>query len=194
MEPSKLKPKAFAAATYESTPTLSTSVDSYAEKVAVQITELVTSRPATQRQQTETLDLEVYSLDANGDQLLDHNHVVYAEEGLAIVHRFSVGSIEQVKLFVWKGEEYRERPGAQTVIDSLSTRLGVAPIAVAQRHEPRELAEAFGDQFTICAGSREHFSHLETSIYSVRSADGVVFVEEQPLVRSERGFQWWTVD
>lgn len=90
-----------------------------------------------------------------------------------------MGGKEVAKMWIWVGEGAREfdekiNERARKVAQAYST----VPILVRYRFEPRELVEVFGDQITICRGTREDFNHLDTKLYTVQAHEEVVFVEE----------------
>lgn len=150
------------------------------------VVDLASTRSKSRRLQGRSLGIDVFSLDEHDpDQALDHNHVLYSKEGVAIVHRAQVAGGEQASLYIWLGADFSESPKTRARIDQIAKRFKAEPVMVRHKNEPRELVEAFGDQLTICSGSRAEFSHLDTALYSIRAEEGVVFVEEQKLVSAQ---------
>ncbi|BGP26466.1 hypothetical protein JCM10295v2_005419 [Rhodotorula toruloides] len=144
----------------------------------------------------ETVSLDVFHLNSLTDDPhpIDHNHVLFQNEILGIVHRAEPPkwSGEEADLrtnvWVWRGSEVVETKRTRERIERLKEKTGVEPLEVKYRHEPPALAEAFAGQLTICKashpfrqGARDAFDHLDKRLFSVRSEEGVVYVEETDL-------------
>ncbi|BGP54194.1 hypothetical protein JCM8202v2_001771 [Rhodotorula sphaerocarpa] len=175
--PDRSQPKIGAADTRAEEPPLPSSSD---------ILALVRSRPAPYHLASsgggETLSLDVFHLNSPTDDPnpIDHNHVLHTTEILGIVHRAEDPQAQGVKthFWVWRGNEARETKRTEERIVKLEDKTGVEAVEVEHRQEPPALAEAFEGQLTVCRGARDKFDHLATRMFTVRSEEGVVFVDE----------------
>ncbi|SCV71502.1 BQ2448_3090 [Microbotryum intermedium] len=124
---------------------------------------------------------DVYSLLTQDSNPIDHNHMFYRTEILAVVHRQA--SPDSTTVFVWIGDE--TPPMGHRVEGKINEILKREGVQEAQRlryrQETKALGEVFGDQLTICRGLRDDFDHLATRLYSVQTVDEVAFIEEQDL-------------
>lgn len=114
--------------------------------------ELAKSPVLSPRVPGDSLGLDVYSLTAGSAEVIDHNHVFYQTEILAIVNRSSLmGGREVAKMWIWVGNEAREfDEKINERARKVAQAYGAIPHLVRYRCEPRELVEVFGDQITIC--------------------------------------------
>lgn len=114
--------------------------------------ELAKSPVLSPRVPGDSLGLDVYSLTSGSPEVIDHNHVFYQTEILAIVNRSSLmGGREVAKMWIWVGNESREfDEKINERARKIAQAYGAVPHLVRYRFEPRELVEAFGDQITIC--------------------------------------------
>ncbi|BGP34095.1 hypothetical protein JCM10296v2_005910 [Rhodotorula toruloides] len=137
----------------------------------------------------ETASLDVFHLNSPTDDPhpIDHNHILHQTEILGIVHRAEPPNWSgdeadlRTNVWVWRGNEAVETKRTRERIQRLKEKTGAEPLEVKYRHEPPALAEAFAGQLTICKGARDAFDHLAKRLFSVRSEDGVVYVEEAGL-------------
>ncbi|PRQ74277.1 hypothetical protein AAT19DRAFT_14630 [Rhodotorula toruloides] len=137
----------------------------------------------------ETASLDVFHLNSptNDPHPIDHNHILHQTEILGIVHRAEPPNWSgdeadlRTNVWVWRGNEAVETKRTRERIERLKEKTGAEPLEVKYRHEPPALAEAFAGQLTICKGPRDAFDHLAKRLFSVRSEDGVVYVEETDL-------------
>lgn len=100
--------------------------------------------------QGEATGLDVYSLVTNEADPIDHNHVFYQTEILAIVHRTEVKGRRLTVMYVWFGRDAKEGSATRARVDKIAKAYDTVPIEVRYRKEPRALVEIFGDQITIC--------------------------------------------
>ncbi|KDE09511.1 hypothetical protein MVLG_00410 [Microbotryum lychnidis-dioicae p1A1 Lamole] len=155
------------------------STDSKAVKAAVALA-LNTPSP-TRLPPGIAASTDVYSLLTQDRDPIDHNHMFYRTEILAIVHRQV--SPDSTTVFIWIGDE--TPPIGHRVEGQINEILKRERVHEAQRlryrQETKTLGEVFGDQITICRGLRDEFDHLATRLYSVQTVDEVAFIEEQDL-------------
>lgn len=132
----------------------------------------------------ETLSLDVFHLNSDNPDPIDHNHVLHTTEILGVVHRAEDSNTGGVSthVWVWRGDDAKDTKRTDERIIRLEDKTGVEAVEIAYRHEPPALAEAFAGQLTICRGPRDQFDHLARRMFSVQSHDDVVYVEEVPVV------------
>ncbi|GAA5867756.1 hypothetical protein JCM8547_005224 [Rhodosporidiobolus lusitaniae] len=144
----------------------------------------------------ETLHLDVFHLNSSpspNPHAIDHNFMLFRSEVLGVVLRSAPlsnngkegeGEVE-TSVWVWKGDEAEaeENEEVRERVRKFEEKLNGGKVAEVVRYgkEGRAFVEAFAGQVTVCRGHRDEFDHFAKRLYSIRSQDGVVFVEEVGL-------------
>ncbi|GAA6012509.1 hypothetical protein JCM10207_009023 [Rhodosporidiobolus poonsookiae] len=134
----------------------------------------------------ETLGLDVFHLNSPSDDPhpIEHNFLLFRSEILGVVHRSAAsgaGDEVETRVWVWRGDEAQETPRMEERVRRLTEKTGVEPVEVRYGSESPALVEAFSGQVTVLKGLRDEFDHLAKRLYTVRSYEGAVFVEEVDL-------------
>ncbi|GAA5823256.1 hypothetical protein JCM11251_007539 [Rhodosporidiobolus azoricus] len=179
--------------TVHTSPPTATSVPTSKEtKSRSALLTLLSSAPPTAHLPSppHTLDLSVFLLNpppSNPSRHpLEHNFMLFRNEILGVVYRYTLEGEEEVrsKVWVWKGDQAEEGEKTQELIGRLREKTGVREedvVEVRYRQESPDFGEAFEGQVTVCRGNRDEFDHLAQRIFSVQAHDGVVYVEEAEI-------------
>jgi len=107
--------------------------------------------------------------------------VFYDTEVLAIIQRAKVKSsgLVDTRIWGWIGRDAMMGPKEEKALSDLAKRYGTKLVPVRQYHEPTDMITVLGGRLAIRQGTRAHWSPENTAMHLVRSANGIILIDEQ---------------
>ncbi|KII92264.1 hypothetical protein PLICRDRAFT_50680 [Plicaturopsis crispa FD-325 SS-3] len=140
--------------------------------------------PFVPTENSQDISVDVMSIVGNTFSAIAKDiNVFYETEVLAIVHRSKSKSSGLVtsKVWGWRGRQSQLGEREEHKLHELAKRYGTTLEMVYQRREPSELVYVLGGQLAIRQGTRAHWTSENTAMHLVRSACGLIYIDEHDL-------------
>ncbi|EGO00036.1 hypothetical protein SERLA73DRAFT_180416 [Serpula lacrymans var. lacrymans S7.3] len=128
--------------------------------------------------------MEVMSVIGNTATVIQRDtDIFYDTEVLAVIQRLKSKESGLVTSTVWGwcGNKCHCGDREEKKLIDLAKRYGTSLVTIHQLHEPQELVHALGGKLAIRQGTRLHWSSDNTAMHVVRSARGLIMIDEVDL-------------
>ncbi|TCD60969.1 hypothetical protein EIP91_009250 [Steccherinum ochraceum] len=130
----------------------------------------------------QSISVDVMSIAGTAATSITRDHYIfYDTELLVIVHRFKAKGLVSTTVWSWRGKKNEHGEKEERKVQELVRRYNTSLVTVKQYGEPAALITVLGGQLAIRQGTRAHWSRENTAMHSVRSSDGLVFIDEVEL-------------